>query len=162
MGADDKGTETKTSLKFTPEAEAALAQELSGFLDLLAPRERNIQGQLGQLLGQSGPVTTGQVPGLDPVTTLLTQVLQQTIPGLNVSPDAYGELFQQTQTGAQDYANAFRTLALQTAAQTPSFLDPRFAPLLQPTTSSKTSPTDTQVAVDTAKAVAQVAGAAAT
>jgi len=151
----DKGTETKTDLKFTPEAEQVLGDELSGFIETLLPRERAAQDALLRVLGSTGTVDQRDVPGLASVRDITANAARGAAEG--VTARDYGDTRTELRDQRANLAEAFRQLALQTASSQQSFVDPRFASLLFPTTSSRTAPTSGQQAVDAVKAVLAIA-----
>lgn len=154
----DKGTETKTDLKFTPEATQVLGDELSAFIETYLPKERLAQRSLLDALSANGPLDRRTVPGLESARKITSNALQGAAEG--VTTRDRGDIRTALENQQGDLAEAFRQLALQTAARQQSVVDPRFASLLFPTTSSRTAPTSTQQAVDAVKAVLTIAAAA--
>lgn len=163
MDSDDNNEQTtETELEFSPETLQALGIELTAQIGQLDPIQREeLMRAIGLTINQPGAATGGTPPtaelGVTPAVTAATTraATQRAAPAAQI-----GQIIEGLRGGAQRSQNAQVRQAQGIPAGITSFVDPRLARSLQPTSTTSTSgggPSNAQTGLQAAGTAAAIA-----
>ena len=167
MGDKGSTTTADTKILLSDEARAALTKELGLFNDVVQPAQGNVENQLLSILGRAAPTADrSNLPGLRGAADTLglpALATSHAAAARGIATPNVAQAIEHLRTNVPQLLDLIRGHALQSASQTDSFTDPRFAQFLRPdiVNTSETSPGSGAVAGQAAGLALSVAGIAA-
>jgi len=142
MGKDSK---TKQSIVLSPEARAALGKEISLFTGSLLPRDIQLRKNILQTIGPTGESPfTSAISKVSGVSQGATKTAGET---RGLAPDAIAQSIMAQAERDPEFRSRILSLVDKVLGQTQAIVDPRFAASLRPETSSSTTQSPFQTAL---------------